>query len=210
VNEGNGNLNIYNPDKQISEQVTLKTIVSHDCAMKLARTGIPEVLMDKPLTDNERTTLRFKGLKEVISAQQCIISNVARPVIKINCETKWEKTYKEEEEREKNPFNEENNDYNELISILSFLDECEQDLIEAKRTKKFDDDFIWEKTDYAGENILELTPNFFKMMKGLEESFEEIYGLLLKHKIVSSGIVEDPDISDKQKEEEMMRRIINA
>jgi len=208
--DATGNVNVYNPDKQISEQVTLKTIVMHDSAMKLARSGLPDIPMEKPLTYNERINLRFKGLREVIASQQSMITNIARPIIKINCMRKWEKMYKEDEEKATNPFDKEDNDYNELLGILSFLDECEQRIIRAKQTKKIEDDFIWEKTDHNGDTILELTDNFFAMFKELEESFEAIYGLLLSHRIVSSGAMEDEDVTERQKEEEAMRRIVEA
>lgn len=209
MQENTGELNIYNPDKQISEQITLKTIVMHDKAMKLARTGVPEEPTEKPLTFNQRMTLRFKGLNEIISAQQCLVNN-SRPIVRTNCETDWQKKYKEDEFRINNPFKDEDNDFNELLAILDFLDKCEQMIITARRTKRFDDDFVWEKQDKDGEVILELTPNFFSMMKELEESYDCIYGIMLKNKIVSSGFSIDEELADKKVEEECLRRIVES
>jgi len=203
-------VSVYNPAKQISDQVTGKTVIMHDAAMKLARTGIPEILNDKPLTSNERVNLRFKGLQEVISLQQSMITNIARPIIRINCLTQWQNKNRNDKEKQDNPFENEENDYNELIGILYFLDGCEQKIITAKKTKKLDDDFIWEKTNHEGEVVLELTSNFFELFKELEESFEAIYGLLLKHKIVSSGLNEDEERTNRELEEEMIKRVVEA
>jgi len=48
------------------------------------------------------------------------------------------------------------------------------------------------------------------MMKELEESYRVIYGIMLRNKIVSSGISIDEDMEDKEKEEEAMRRIVDS
>lgn len=204
-----GEISVYNPDKQISEQITLKNLILHDAAMRLTRTGVPEEKSDKPLSFNDRTSLRFKGLNEVISAQQCLITN-ANPIVEHNSKNEWRKRNKTDEEKEQNPFEDDDNDYNELCAILSFLDECEQKIIIARKTKSFDDDFVWEKQDHDGDEILELSPNFFKMLKELEESYKVAYGIMLRNKIVSSGISVDEDLEDKQKEEEAIRRIIDS
>ena len=204
-----GEISVYNPDKQISEQITLKNLILHDMAMRLARTGVPEDKGDKPLNANERTLLRFKGLNEIISAQQCLITN-ASPIVEHNSKNDWMKRNKEDEARLENPFSEDDNDYNEMLAILSFLDECEQEIIKARKTKKLDDDFVLETEDHDGEKRLELSQNFFKMIKELEESYKVSYGVMLRNKIVSSGISIDEDLEDKQKEEEAIRRIIDS
>ena len=203
-------VSIWNPDKQLSEQVTLKNIVSHDNAMNLARSGVPLLPSEKPLSFNDRISLRFKGLNEMISAQQCIITN-NQGIIRVNSFETWKKKYKIEEEQLNNKFAEEDNDYNEISAILLFLDECEQKIIIARRTKTFVDDFVWEKKDSNnGETLLELTPNFFKMMKELERSYEAIYCILINNKIVSSGISYDEEATDKEIEEEQYRRIVES
>ena len=203
-------VSIWNPDKQLSEQVTLKNIVSHDNAMNLARSGVPLLPSEKPLSFNDRISLRFKGLNEMISAQQCIITN-NQGIIRVNSFETWKKKYKIEEEQLNNKFAEEDNDYNEISAILLFLDECEQKIIIARRTKTFVDDFIWEKKDSnTGNTVLELTPNFFKMMKDLEHSYEAIYCILINNKIVSSGISYDEEATDKEIEEEQHRRIVES
>jgi len=203
-------VSIWNPDKQLSEQVTLKNIVSHDNAMNLARSGVPLLPSEKPLSFNDRISLRFKGLNEMISAQQCIITN-NQGIIRVNSFETWKKKYKIEEEQLNNKFAEEDNDYNEISAILLFLDECEQKIIIARRTKTFVDDFVWEKKDSnTGNTVLELTPNFFKMMKDLEHSYEAIYCILINNKIVSSGISYDEEATDKEIEEEQHRRIVES
>lgn len=208
--ENAGEIHVYNPDKQISEQVTLKNIVTHDVAMKLARTGVPELPSEKPLSPNDRMKLRFKGLNEIISAQQCMVTNI-KAIVKNNSEVGWRRRNKTDEDKLKNKFEDDDNDYNELVAILRFLDICEQNIIMARKTKMPDDDFVIPRQDNnTGETILELTKNFFSMMKELEESYEETYSIMLRNKIVSSGFTVDEELEDKQKEEEAMRRIVES
>lgn len=207
--ENSGEVQVYNPDKQLSEQVTLKNIVTHDVAMKLARTGVPELQSEKPISPNQRMKLRFKGFNEIISGQQCIIINI-KAIVKNNSEVQWRKKNKSDNEKSENKFDDEDNDYNELVAILMFLDICEQKIITARKTKMPDDDFIVQRQDHNGEFVLELTKNFFEMMKELEESYEEIYGIMLRNKIVSSGFTVDEEMEDKEKEAEAMRRIVES
>jgi hypothetical protein len=185
-------------------------MVAHDMAMDLARRGIPQGPLEKPLTFNERVLQRFKGLNEMISIQQSIISN-NKAIVKVNCIEKWKKKYKEEEEQKNNPFDEEDNDYNELLAILSFLDGCEQKIITSRKSNTFKDDFIWEKqsNNDAGK-VFELSPNFFTMLKDLEDSYEGIHSILIYNKIVSSGLSTNEDVSETEKEAELVRRILNA
>jgi len=205
----NDSVNVWNPDKQLSEQVTLKNIVTHDMAMRLARSGVPDIPSEKPLSFNDRISLRFKGLNEIISAQQCIITNT-KAIVRVNDLADWSKKYKEDEEKVEHKFDEEENDYNELSAILIFLDECEQKIIYARKTKTLKDDFVWEKDNGDGEIIFELTPHFFNMMKELEDSYEAIYCILIRNKIVSSGVSTDEEATDKEIEEEQHRRIVES
>lgn len=202
-------VSVWNPDKQLSEQVTLKNIVSHDKAMDLARRGIPELPSEKPLSYNDRISLRFKGLNDMIPAQQSIITN-NRAIVKANSLDKWSRSNKTPEEKLENKFEEDDNDYNEIVAISIFLDECEQRIIKARISKTFEDDFVWEKDDGVGEITFELTPHFFTIMKELESSYESIYTVLITNKIVSSGITHDEEITDKEIEEEQHRRIVES
>ena len=97
-----------------------------------------------------------------------------------------------------------------MLEVLETLRACEQDIIEADRTKQLDDDFILEKEDQLGEKKFELTQNFFDMLDELENSYEKIYLLMLTNKIVSAGIEEDDELSYKDKEAEMIRRVEDA
>ena len=207
--ENKDGVSVWNPDKQLSEQVTLKNIVAHDMAMDLARRGIPSIPSEKPLSYNDRISLRFKGLNDMIPAQQSIITN-NRAIIKANSLDKWSKSNKSSEEKLKNKFEENDNDYNEIVAISLFLDDCEQKIIKARISKTFADDYVWEKDDGVGEITFELTPHFFKMMKELESSYESIYSILINNKIVSSGVTHDEEVTDKEIEEEQHRRIVES
>jgi len=205
-----GAVNVYNPDKQISEQITLKNLIILDKAMRLARFGVPEEPTEKPLNQNERISLRFKGLNEIIYAQQSVLASVTSAIVETNCKNDWYKSNKTDEDKKNNPFDKVDNDYNELVAILDFLDDCEQEIIKARKSKKLNDDFVWEKQDHEGNSVLELSPNFFNMMKEVETSYRIIYSIMLKHKIVSNGVNEDEDLEDKEIEDEAMRRIVES
>jgi len=207
--ENIGNVNIYNPDKQLSEQITLRNILRHSLAMSLANDGIPEEKELAPKTPNERVSQMFKGLNLVISAQQTTISD-ALGVIYVNSNNTWTRNNKTDEERQENPFKEDDNDYNELNAILSFLEEQEQRIIEANISKTFADDFVWEKQSHDGTMSLQLSPHFFKMRSELRESWKDIYTILINNKIVSNGVVHDEGLEDKQIEDECLRRIVDS
>ena len=150
----------------------------------------------------------FKVLNEFISSQQCMVTNI-KPIVGHNSRNKWGKSKSDDNKKEK-PFEDEDNDYNELNGILVFLDHCEQKIIKARQTRKFSDDFVVERQDDSGNTVLELTENFFSMIKELEVSYEVSYGIMLMNKIVSSGITFDEELEDKQKEEEARRRIVES
>ena len=57
---------------------------------------------------------------------------------------------------------------------------------------------------------MQLTQNFYEMVEELESSYEQIYLLMLTNKIVSAGIEEDEELTYKQKEEEAVRRVVEA
>ena len=56
----------------------------------------------------------------------------------------------------------------------------------------------------------ELTKNFYEMLEDLEASYEQIYLLMLTNKIVSAGIEDDEEMTYKEKEEEAIRRVVEA
>ena len=66
------------------------------------------------------------------------------------------------------------------------------------------------KTSTDGEEVNELTKNFYDMMDDLETSYEQIYLLMLTNKIVSAGIEEDEEMTYKEKEAEAIRRVVEA
>jgi len=209
MTEGFGNVNVYNPDKQISEQITLANIVKHNHAMSLAMDGIPRDTEEIPKSPNERVSNMFKGIQEMISTQSTIIF-AAAGVVETNNRNEWTSRNKSKEEEDIVSFDDIDNNFNELNAIIIFLEKWEQEIIDAKRTKKLDDDFIWERQGHDGELILELSPNFFKMRKKLCESYRVIHGILLREKILSNGVANDEDVKEVEKEEEMKKRILGA
>ncbi len=200
-----GEADVWNPSKQISEQVTLKNITTHNEAMGLARTGDPLLPTKTPISGNQKIKLRFKGLKGMVSAQQTIITNNAY-LVENNSRVRWGKKNKSNDEKLKNRFDESNSDYHELEDITNFLDDCEQQIINAIKTKTPKDDFIIRIQDHTGIWVLELTNKFFYMMKRLELSFKEIMGIMLRNKIISGGTSEDEEVSYKDQENLFLER----
>lgn len=206
--EGSGSFVPYNPDKQLSEQITLKNIVAHDVAMTLARTGVPELPSEKPITFNQRMMFRIQGLNQVISAQQSLVTNNSATV-EDNSKIEWDKSNKQDDEI-KNKFEDEDNDYNELMYIEDFLDRSEQRIIKAKKTRMPEDDYVVENQNDNGDIVLELTQNFFKLMKELKLSYKGIYSILLRNRIVSSGKVIDEELTYKEQEKLFIERVAEA
>ena len=82
--------------------------------------------------------------------------------------------------------------------------------IEADLTASLEDDFLLEKTNNDGEKEWVLTRNYYDMRRLLEETWPKIEYLLYKYAVLSQGFIKDEDVSEKEKEEELRRRILNA
>jgi hypothetical protein len=203
-----GEIKVFNPNKEISREITLEILIRHRDAFKQARTGeIVGVPMDN-ITDNQRKINQVRALNLIISAQKEMIT-LSRPIIFFRSTQKWKKDYKTPEEQEKHPFKEVENEYNELLSWLAYLNKCQIAIIEAEKTKSKDDDFMVVRQKTEGD-FNELTRNFYEMLEDLESSYEQIYLLMLTNKIVSAGIEEDEEMTYKEKEQEAVRRVVEA
>ena len=208
VEESGPDLKIFNPDKEISKEITLEILMRHRDAMKQARTGeIPNVEFDK-INDNDRKFNQVRALNLIISCQREMIT-ISRPILYFKSLQKWKKSHKSEEDQLKIPFTKHDNDYNKIKNYLEQLKACEQDILEADRTKSLKDDFIVKRELPEGEKF-ELTLNFYEMLDVLEDSYEQVYLLMLVNRIVSAGIEEDEELSYKEKETEAIRRVVEA
>lgn len=203
-----GDIKVFNPNKEISKEITLEILIRHRDALKQARTGeMVGVLMDK-IDDNQRKINQVRALNLIISAQREMVT-ISRPIIFFRSTQKWKKDYKLDEDKIKNPFHKQDNEYNKLLTWLEFLKGCENAILEAEKTKKVDDDFMIVKQTNDGD-VNVLTKNFYEMLDDLEQSYEQIYLLMLTNKIVSAGIEEDEEMTYKEKEQEAIRRIVEA
>jgi len=204
-----GDLKVFNPSKEISKEITLEILIRHRDALKQARTGELVGIRIDELKDNDRRLNQVRALNLIISSQREMIT-ASRPIIFFRSTKKWEKQYKNDKDRKEHPFEKETNDYNKMLEWLDFLKECESSIIEADKSKRIDDDFITKRVNNLGEEIYELTDNFREMLDDLEESYEQIYLLMLINKIVSAGIEEDEEQTYKEKEDEAIRRVTEA
>lgn len=204
-----GELRTFNPNKEIAREVILEVIIRHRDALKQARTGELVGVSIENIKDNQRKMNQARALNLIISAQREMI-NISRPTILFRSMQKWKKKYKKEDEQAENPFKEYECDYSQLIDWKNFLVHCEQAIIHAEKTPSLDDDFLITKTTSVGDEMNILTENFYDMLEDLEGSYEQIYLLMLTNKIVSAGIEEDDELSYKEKEQEAIRRVVEA
>lgn len=205
-----GDIKVFNPNKEISKEITLEILIRHRDALKQARTGELVGVPMEQIKDNDRKINQARALNLIIASQREMITH-SRPIIFHRSMIKWKKKNKEEEEQKNNPFDEEENDYNILLEWLRFLRHCENSIIKADKTKTLEDDFIVTKTDgNSGEEKNELTENFYEMLEDLEESYEKIYLLMLTNKIVSAGIEEDEEMTYKEQEQAFIDRFKDA
>lgn len=205
-----GDIKVFNPNKEISKEITLEILIRHRDALKQARTGELVGVSVEKIKDNDRKLNQVRALNLIIASQREMIT-ISRPIIFFASTQKWKKKYKTPEEMENNPFDKQDNDYNRLIKWGKFLRDCEQAIITADKTRSLEDDFMITRVDNSSaEEFNELTQNFYEMLEDLESSYEQIYLLMLVNKIVSAGIEEDEELSYKEKEEEAIRRVVEA
>jgi len=203
-----GDIKVFNPNKEISKEITLEILIRHRDALKQARTGELVGIKPEEIDHTNKKINQVRALNLIISAQREMIT-ISRPIMFFRSTKKWKKKYGKEEERKKHPFSEEENDYNKIIGWLNFLGGCAEAIMEAEKSKTLDDDFLIKKQDHTGE-FYELTNNFYEMVQDLESSYEQIYLLMLINKIVSAGIEDDEEQTYKEKEKEAIERIIEA
>lgn len=203
-----GDIKLFNPNKEISKEITLEILIRHRDSLKQARTGeLPGVSMDQ-ISDNQRKINQVRALNLIISAQREMIT-ISRPIIYFRSIQKWKKDNKTDEDKEKNKFENHKNDYNDMLVWLGFLKECENSILQAEKSRTIDDDFMVTRQRQEGD-VNELTKNFYEMVEDLEASYEQIYLLMLTNKIVSAGIEEDEEMTYKEKEEEAIKRVVEA
>lgn len=205
-----GDIKVFNPNKEISKEITLEILIRHRDALKQARTGeLVGVPMEK-ISDNDRKMNQARALNLIISAQREMVT-ASRPIVLQMAKYKWKKKNKTDEKKEKNPFEKDNNDYNKLLEWLNFLKFCGESLITADKTVSKEDDFMITIADNnSGNEKNELTQNFYSMVDDLEDSYEQINLIMLVNKIISSGVEEDDELEYKDKEEKFINRIVEA
>lgn len=204
-----GEVKTFNPGKEIAKEIILEVLIRHRDCLKQARTGELVGVPIEKLKDNIRKLNQVRALNLIISAQKEMIT-ISRPIIYSRSIYKWKKKYKEEQEQKEHPFEKEDNDYNKLMYWKNFLKHCEESILIAEKTATLEDDFMITKVNADGEEVNELTKNFYEMMDDLESSYEQIYLLMLTNKIVSAGIEEDEELTYKEKEQEAIRRLVEA
>lgn len=200
-------ISVFNPAKDIAREVTLQILVRHRDATQQAREGIIPGISEE-ISDNQKKMNKVKGLYKMISTQREMI-NISRPIIRFSCFRKWKKTNSDEKKQKENPFEKEKNEYNDLMLIKAILEEAELDMVTAEQTQSQKDDYLIEDISPEGRKF-KLTPKYYEMLNGLEDTFEKIYFLMVKYKIASTGIEEDELKTYKELEDEAIARVVDA
>jgi len=208
--EGGGEVKNFNPNKRIAEELVLEVLLKHRDAVFQSNFGIRPGEDPKLIKDKDRIINQCAALRDMIGSQKMIIDIVSKSTIEKNCQARWRKKYKTDEERNKNPFKEEKNDLTELMFWRDFVKECHSRLIKADETPTLDDDFMISRINHTGDEENHLTKNFYEMYDDLMESYSKIYGLMITNKIVSSGLEENEELSYKEQEDELIRRVVEA
>ena len=205
MGEDSGEIKTYNADKYIAIERDLVLIVNLMKAFRQARTGETPVKSVYEMNDNEKIFNKVSGLTLVIHSMKDLVL-LGWTKVKTPCLRKWDMN----KDENKVPFEEEDNDFNKLMYIRGLLKACEEDIREADLTPSLDDDFMLEKTDNNGEKVMMLTKNYFEMLDVLEETWPQIEYFLYRYAVLSQGFIKDEDITEKEKEEELKRRILNG
>jgi len=208
-----GEVKNFNPNKRIADELVLDILLKHRNAVYKAHFGrkpSDEQVEKQILTDNQRILNQVAAIRDVISSQEMMIDIVARPTIEENCLARWRKKYKTEKEQRENPFEKEDNDLTELMEWREFLGLCMGALKKADLTPSLDDDFKITKTNPKGEEEHHLTKNFYEIRTDLAESYNSIYRLMIRNKIVTSGLEEDEELTYKEQEELFIERFREA
>jgi hypothetical protein len=181
-NNKTAELKSFNLQEQLGEQLIADVLIRHRDLMRQAHSGIlPEWnpdLDNEVIVSGEKYSFPIYA-KEVhqgkslllLVANQLELLTLVRPILKFSYP----------------------DDYENILGISKALRYFRSCLLEANRTKRLEDDFIRVIVDHNGTNHrVELTRNFFDMLEELSDSYEIIYYILIKNKIISPLLEQQP------------------
>jgi hypothetical protein len=131
-----------------------------------------------------KAVLQVKALPLVIASLKELI-RLSRAQIKYTAFIEWQTKYSNEEASNANPFDKEQNDYTILMLEDKELNGNRAAITFSNKSSTLKDDFIQIAQGSDGTNNCTLTENFYLLSEDLNESFEKIYFLLLKNKLVN-------------------------
>lgn len=168
----------FNLQEELGQQLIVNVLIQHRDLLRQAHSGIlPEWNPDVDNTvvvSGEKYSFpiyakevhQAKALLLLVSNQLEIISLV-RPILKLSYP----------------------DDYTLIIKTSESLRYFRTCLLEANRTKNFNDDFV---RILINNQKVELTQNFYDMLEELEGTYETIYYILIKDKIISPLVEQQP------------------
>lgn len=165
--------------KEIARDLFQETLISiKDSMIQMLGGRHPD--NHEPMTPDMLVMAQERGLSLVINNQLLLITFI-RPLIREDDIKVWKA-----KSEDKQSFEKEDNDYAELRAIEKVLNEARAQVSRAKRTKTLKDDYVWHS---AGVNeqkpYLYTTGNFDIAVDLVRETYEEIFGLMINHDIIS-------------------------
>lgn len=160
------NINTESKPPSAAERVAVMiadSLEMHQKAMRFARMGSDTLEKAEEINDYNRTKIKSRSLSRVIHIQIELL-RLARGLLS------------------------DTPDYDKLNELKKFVDNLEQRIIIADKTRSLSDDIAIEKIDNDGEKTMFLTQNYYEIRESLEESFEEIFMILSKNGLTSQLI----------------------
>ncbi len=186
MEEQNKQIKIENIGSSISS-ILLSVLKNHEDYMNVAHLGGVNLAEQEALNRNSRVKRQCSSLPRIIASQLSLI-RISLSVVELESIKEWKSKYPTSTQRDLQPFGNEGSDYLSLLEIRKLLRYCDECYREAQWTNNVRDDFIetiqQERENYAVFDKV-LTKNFFLMLEELEETFENIYSILLKNGLIT-------------------------
>ena len=183
--------NIKPSTKEIARSLFEEMLVIHREALTQALTG-RHPKNDIPMNEDQLVKSKEKGLGATLNAQLLLIT-FARPIININVLKEWEGKYKADAERKAHPFDKEDDDYATLIAIQTEVNKARSRVTNATRTKTLKDDYIWYQPatgDDYNSAYWYTTPNYDRCINLIQDTYQAIFELLIKH-VIDLDVIQD-------------------
>lgn len=179
----NKEIRIVSPGERLAE-IIVDTLETHQRYMRRCH-GIAEDI--EVMNNDARVLIRVRAMVKVMHLQREMITN-SRSVVYHKSKEQWLSKYRSPEEQASHPFEKEKNDYSKLMFLLKALKSFVNAVRTADETPSLDDDFLRTTTNGVGVEQDTLTDNYYDMVDDLEETYEQIYTIMLRNDLISKSV----------------------